>query len=332
MSKFRPWIVALATIAVISTGYFAVAADKAAEAPKAEVKAPAEAAKTAEAPAAPQPAADKAAANLKPDTVVAKVNGENITGADVLKMKEGLRPPANMMPLDMLYPAIVDRLIDARLVTTAATKAKLQNDPEVKERLKTAEERIVQDIYVNREVFKKVTDSDIAARYKKMSAEFKPETEVSARHILVATEAEAKDVAAKLKAGEDFAKLAREKSTDKASAANGGDLGFFTADQVVEPFAKAAFALKDGETSAPVQSQFGWHIIKAESRRSTKMPSLDDSKLEITQILQDEKLKDVLAGLRKDVKVEKFNIDGTPMASATPAPAATPPASTKTTQ
>jgi peptidyl-prolyl cis-trans isomerase C len=228
MSLSKKWMVLPVTVvAIVAIGaYFADAAEKTAATPKAEpAKVEAKAADaTATATATPAPAA-KPAATLSPDTTVAKVNGEAVKGSEVLTLKNNLRAPASSMPLDMLYPALVDRMIDTKLVNEAAKKAKLADDKEVKDRVKQAQDKIIQDIYLQREVASKVNEQAIAERYKKMAAEFKPQSELKASHILVASEAEAKDISAKLKAGADFAQIARDKSTDKASATNGGRPG-----------------------------------------------------------------------------------------------------------
>ncbi len=269
--------------------------------------------------------------NLSPTAIVAKVNGDTITGADLLEVRSSLRPPANQMPIDAVYGQLQDRLIDSKLVLEVAKKAKLADDKEVKEKIAKAADRIIQDTYLTREVGAKVTAAVVEARYKKLAAEYKPEKELKARHILVATEAEAKAIAEQLKKGGDFAKIAKEKSTDKGSGEKGGDLGYFTPEQVVEPFSKTAFALKDGEVSAPVQSQFGWHIIQAQSRRDTKMPPLDEVKPDIQRMVADEMLTDMFTKLRKDAKIERFGIDGKPVVAATETkPAATPEANKKT--
>lgn len=273
------------------------------------------------------PAAAKDGVNLAPNAVVAKVNGEVIKGSDLLEVRNGLRPPSNQMPIEAVYDQLQDRLVDAKLVLDAAKKAKLADDKEVKEKVAKAQEAIMRDIYLTREVGQKVTNAVVEERYKKLAADYKPQSELKARHILVATEAEAKAIAEQLKKGGDFAKIAKEKSTDKTSAENGGDLGYFTAEQVVEPFAKTAFALKDGEISAPVQSQFGWHIIQAQSRRDTKMPPLEDVKSDVQRMVADEMLADFFGKLRAGAKIEKFGLDGKPVtASAAPAEKAAEPA------
>ncbi len=261
-------------------------------------------------------AAAAADAKLAADTVIAKVNGTPIKGAELLEVKNTLRPPANQMPVDLVFNQLQDRLIDGQLVLQAAIKEKFDSDKEVADKLAKAKERIIQDLYLTRKVGQNITADVVKARYDKMAADFKPEAEVKASHILVATEAEAKAIAEQLKKGADFAKLAKEKSTDQGSAQNGGDLGYFAKDQVVEPFANAAFALKDGEVSAPVQSQFGWHIIKAEARRNSKMPELDSVRSEIQRVIADERLADLFKNLRSTAKIEKFGIDGKPLAAA----------------
>ena len=313
-NKFVSILGLVIAIAVASYG-IAVAADAA--------KGNAEPAKESSASAAKPASATSA---LSPDAVVAKINGVSVKGSELLELKNGLRPPANQMPIDAVYGELQDRLINGKLVFEAAKKAKLADDKEVKEKLAKAQERIMQDVYLTREVGSKITTDAVQARYNKLAGEYKPQTELKARHILVATEAEAKSIAEQLKKGGDFAKLAKEKSTDKSSAENGGDLGFFTADQVVEPFSKTAFALKDNEVSAPVQSQFGWHVIQALSRRDTKMPSLDDARSDVQRILADEMINGLFAKLRKEAKIEKFGLDGKVVADApaAPAPAASP--------
>ncbi len=268
----------------------------------------------------PPAAAKDTGATLSPNATVAKVNGEVIKGSELLEVRAGLRAPNNQMPLEGIYDQLQERMIDAKLVLDAAKKAKLADDKEVKEKVAKAQEAIMRDVYLTREVGQKVTTAVVEERYKKMAADYKPQSELKARHILVATEAEAKTIADQLKKGGDFAKIAKEKSTDKTSAENGGDLGYFTAEQVVEPFAKTAFALKDGEISAPVQSQFGWHIIQAQSRRDTKIPALDEVKPDIQRMVADEMLANFFGKLRSAAKIEKFGLDGKPVtASAAPA-------------
>ena len=160
-----------------------------------------------------------------------------------------------------------------------------------------------------------------------------PEEEVHARHILVATEAEAKDLLAELKKGTPIEKLAKDKSTDKASGAEGGDLGWFKRTDMVKEFSDAAFALKKGELSeTPVKTQFGYHIIKVEDRRQAPPPAFEEMAEQIREDLARETVTAFIDQLRSGAKIEKFNIDGTkpdpaaakPATPAAPAPAAPP--------
>ncbi|MGD9649916.1 MAG: peptidylprolyl isomerase [Dongiaceae bacterium] len=294
----------------------------AADAPAAPTAAPtpAPAAKPAEKMAA-SPAAKPA--TLSKDSTVAKVNGEAISGSDMLNLQANLRPPMNAMPLEMIYPMLQERLIDSRLVADAAKKAKLADDKEVKERTRQAQERIMQEIYLAREMQKQISEDKLKERYKKAAADFKPEPEIQARHILVKTETEAKQVIQELQKGGDFAALARTKSTDTGSAVNGGDLGFFTKEMMVPAFADAAFKLKDNEiTKEPIKTEFGYHIIQATAHRQSKIPTYDEAKNDLQRMVTDEALSDLLKKLRAQAKIEKFGLDGKPVSASTTPPAA----------
>ncbi|MGE3651004.1 MAG: peptidylprolyl isomerase, partial [Reyranellaceae bacterium] len=158
--------------------------------------------------------------------------------------------------------------------------------------------------------------------------ELPPEEEVSAKHNLVASEDEAKKIIEELGKGGDFAKIAKEKSTDKASGAQGGDLGWFKKGDMVKEFAEAAFALEKGKTTAkPVKTQFGYHVIRLEDRRKAGPPPLAELEEEIKGELTREAFSTMIEGLRKSAKIEKFNIDGSRITEAPPgAPPGAPPA------
>ena len=136
---------------------------------------------------------------------------------------------------------------------------------------------------------------------------------MSARHILVEKEDDAKAIIAALDKGADFATLAKEKSTDPAKD-NGGDLGFFSREDMVPEFADAAFKLQKGEyTKTPVHSQFGWHVIKVEDRRTAAPPSFEDSKQQLTNELAREVIGAKIKDLRSGAKIEMFALDGSPL-------------------
>lgn len=259
--------------------------------------------------------AEKKAAEA--DVVVARVNGQEIYRSQVLREMETLGPQAQQMPIQFIYPQLLQKLIITKIVAAKGYEQGLQNDPEVKKRLKDAEAQIVADMYVRRTVKPKVTEEKIKKRYDELVAKYKPEDEVRARHILVQTEAEANDIIKQLKEGADFAKLASEKSKDTGSNKEGGDLGYFTRDVMVKPFADAAFAMKIGDISEkPVKTDFGYHVIKLEDRRKSSPPPLSEVKDHISNQVGQEMVNQLVKEMEAKAKIEKFNIDGTPMKSS----------------
>lgn len=286
-------------------------------------------------PPAAQPAKPPAAAAQKPpqaappkDPVVATVNGQPIYLSELQVAQQALPPQYRNMPLSSVYPALLDRIIDSKLVVADGKKNKVEADPDFKKRMAFVEDQVVQDFWLQKELAKRVTPDKLQARYQEKLKSMPAEDEVHARHILVATEQEAKDLLADLKKGTSFDKLAREKSTDKASGAEGGDLGWFKRTDMVKEFSDAAFALKKGETSeAPVKTQFGYHLIKVEDRRQAPPPSFEELADQLREEVQRETVTQYIDQLHANAKVEKFNIDGT---KAAPVPAhpsgGTPPA------
>ncbi|HUN51738.1 MAG TPA: peptidylprolyl isomerase, partial [Candidatus Sulfotelmatobacter sp.] len=214
------------------------------------------------------------------DPVVAKVNNEVIHRSEVANVIAGLPDQYRAYPADALFGAVLGQMIDQRLMAEAAEAAKLADDPDVKRRIALAHDSVLQQAYISREVEKGLTEERLKAAYAKRMKEEPPQEEVHARHILVKTEAEAKELIVELQKGADFATLAKSKSTDAASNQDGGDLGYFTKDRMVPEFAEAAFAMKPGEISkTPVQTKFGWHVIKVEDRREG--PTFEDAKEEL---------------------------------------------------
>jgi peptidyl-prolyl cis-trans isomerase C len=276
--------------------------------------APAMAQETQPAPAAP---AEQTAppAGPPPDTVVAVINGKKITRADVIASAQSL-PAEYQSKIDAIFPALIDRLVDLTLLADEGRKQNLQDDPEVKARIDQLANQVIQEVLIRRHLKQMMTEDAIKARYDKFVAEQPAEVEVRASHILVATEDEAKDIIRQLDGGADFAALAKEKSTDPSAKQNGGDLGYFTAGEMVPEFSQAVFAMEKGESSkAPVKSQFGWHVIKVVDKRQKAPPSLEESHGHIEELLSGELLSAYLTSLRSTATVEKFNPDGTPIAA-----------------
>lgn len=256
-----------------------------------------------------------------PDPVVAKVGGSEIHASDLTEAAQTLPEEMRGMPQPMLYPMLLDQLIDRRIIVMAAKKQNLQSDPAVKKQIDRATDNALQNALLSRDIAPTLTDDAIKTRYEQNFAGKSGEEEVHARHILVPDEALAKSIIAQLKAGGDFAELAKQNSKDPG-AASGGDLGFFKKSDMLPEFADAAFALKPGEfTEIPIKTRFGWHVIKLEERRAAPPASLEQVRDEIRQGLIQEGVSKVLTAAKEGVKVEKFKADGSAMDPADAAPA-----------
>ena len=266
-------------------------------------------------PAAPSQPAD-------PAKVVAKVGGQTVTEADLAVAAED---PALQLPgtdEKQKRELLIGYVIDLKLGAQAAESAKLADSPEFKRRLAYMRDKLLVDEYLEQETKKAVNPEAARKLYEETAKTVKPEEEVRARHILVEDEAEAKKVAARVKGGEDFAKVAAEVSKDPGSKTDGGELGFFTKDRMVEPFAEAAFRMKPNEISDPVKSQFGWHVIQVEERRAKAQPSFEDLKEQIDQYLTRKAQQDVVLALRKNGQVERLDQPASAPAAGGGAPAA----------
>ncbi len=269
------------------------------------------------APAVAQTPAPAPAAQADP--VVARVNGIELHRSDVLAARQQLPPQVQQMPFEQVYPLLLDRMVTDIVVAQAGRKQKLADDPEVKKRMAQIQDQVIEEAYLNRYLRTALTEDKIKARYDKFAKEQKPQEQVNARHILVKTEDEAKAVIADLKKGGDFATIAKEKSSDPGSKENGGDLGWFGKDDMVPEFATAAFKLQKGQfTDTPVKTQFGYHVIKVEDRRTAPPPTLEEARPQLVSMLQREIYEAKVKELRSGAKIETFAIDGS---KAAPAPA-----------
>lgn len=242
--------------------------------------------------------------------VVAVVNGDPIYRSEVMAVQRELPEQYRQLPLDMVFKNLVDELIDTRLAAAAARQENLQDTAEVKKRLAFIQTRVLAETYLRGKIDAEVTEEKLRGLYKKFVDAFPNEQELRARHILVQTEADARAVIKELGNGGDFAELAKKKSKGP-SGARGGDLGYFSRGRMVKPFSDAAFALKDGEvTQNPVKTQFGWHVIKVESRRKALPPSFEERREEMAAAISRQAVKTVRDGLRKGAKIERFGPNG----------------------
>src|ERR1700735_4098760 len=212
--------------------------------------------------------------------VLAKVNGAEIRQSDVALAEEELGPSLAQMDPATKKENVLSFLIDMKIVAKAAEDKKVENDEDFKKRLAFARNRLLMDSLLATEGKAATTDDAMKKVYEDASKQITGEQEVHARHITVEPEDEAKAVEEELKKGADFAELAKKKSKDPG-ASDGGDLGFFTKDQMVPEFSAVAFALEPGKVSDPVKTQFGWHVIKVEEKRNRKAPDFEQVKPQI---------------------------------------------------
>jgi peptidyl-prolyl cis-trans isomerase C len=236
------------------------------------------------------------------DPVVATINGVDIKQSDLDFAATEVGAQLANFPPDDRRRMLLQFVIENELMAEAAVKAGLDSGQSFEDRLKYHRRRTLRDAYFDKSVRNAVPEEEAKKIDDAKVAAMKPEEEIHARHILVATEAEAKEIQERLKKGEDFATVAKEKSKDPS--AEGGDLGFFGRGQMLKPFEDAAFQLKEGEISNPVQTQFGWHIIKVEELRKKPLPTFESLKDKIYVYLLKKKAQDTVIDLRGKAKIE----------------------------
>ncbi len=273
--------------------------------------------------AAPAAIAQAPAAPPANDPVVARVDGEAIRLSDLAAAARELPEELRAAPTQMIYPLLLDQMIAGRAVTAAARRARLDQDAEVRARIRRAEEQELQQAWLSREIAARVDDAAVRARYDREIAGRPAEEEVRARHILVPTESEARAALAEIRGGADFMAVAQRRSTGPG-AREGGDLGFFRRGDMVPEFAEAAFALQAGQVSeAPVRSPFGWHVIKVEERRAAPPPPFEEVAQAIRQQMLEGEVQAAVDRARAEARIERFNLDGS---APRPTDTAEPPA------
>lgn len=239
-----------------------------------------------------------------PDRVVARANGIEITAGDIALALGDPALQLRELSEQQRAETVIRYLVDLRLGARAAAEARIGESEEFARQLAYLREKMLLEEYMQREIDAVVTDEAARELYETTTAGVEPEEEVRARHILVEAEEEARAVLARLDAGESFEDLASELSQDPGSARRGGDLGYFTQGRMVAPFADAAFALEPGEVSEPVETQFGWHVIKLEDRRATELPSFEDMRGQIENFLTRQAQQAFILRLRDGVEIE----------------------------
>lgn len=239
-----------------------------------------------------------------PETVVATVGGQSITEADLAFAAEDMAQELSQMPPEQQRPFLLRILIDMKVMSTAAREAGMDQTDLFARRKAYLEERALRRAYFSDAIASSVTEESVRAAYDELVAQFEPQPEIRASHILVETEEKAKELKAEIDGGADFATLAKENSIDPG-ASNGGDLGFFSKGMMVAPFEAAAFALANaGDVSEPVQSQFGWHIIRLEEKRDSQPPAFE----QVAGRLQQQQLMEAFSS-KVEVLMENAQIE-----------------------
>jgi peptidyl-prolyl cis-trans isomerase C len=250
------------------------------------------------------------------DPVVASIEGHLIYLSEVGQAAQTLPENLRSLPFDTVYPALLDRMIDHQALVMMARREGLEDDPQVLRDVETATERILEGALLAREAAPKVTERAIQAAYNRQYANRPATEEVHARHILVATEGEARKVIDDLRKEADFVTMAKLISKDP-DAQKGGDLGFFRREQVWPGFADVAFALQPGQiASDPVHNEFGWHVIKVEERRLVAPPSYSDLHDVLRQELLADAVRQTIDTALTQMVVHKFNVDGSELSAS----------------
>ena len=238
--------------------------------------------------------------------VAAVVNGEEITVAEVKKGYDENPQIKAKVPFDEFYGKALDIYVNGKLIYQAAVEDGVMDTQAYKDQLKTAQEDVDRKVYLEKRFKDEITDADINKAYNEYKSKFKPQKEVKARHILVSSEAQAKDIIAQLKKGAKFNDLGKKYSKD-----NSVDLGYFTKEMMVPEFGNAAFAMKKGQISkTPVKTQFGYHIIAVDDTRTTKPLPLKEVKPQIEAMLSQQAVAKVFKDLNENGKVERYSLDG----------------------
>lgn len=243
------------------------------------------------------------------DQPVAKVNGEEIFFSDLMLAEEEMGDVMGQLPEDVRFQYLLTVLIDRQILSQKAREAGLENDPAVERRKAYYEDKALRDVYWMNLMAERSSEEAVRAYYEQEIMAKEPEDEVRARHILVNTEAEAREIIKELEGGKSFAEAAVEHSTGP-SAEGGGDLGYFVKTDMIEPFAEVAFALKPGDISEPVETQFGWHVIKVEDRRPRPRPSFEEVEEQLTAEFAQAEGRKLIEELRNNASIEIVGADG----------------------
>lgn len=254
------------------------------------------------------------------DPVVATVDGEEIRLAEIMELHATLPESYANVPLAALMEPLIAQAVNSRLVLAKGKADGLEDDPLVQQRLAEIESRLIQELWLTRQVEAAVTEAALRERFKGYLSENPPQSEIKASHILLKTEAEAREMVSRLDGGANFGELARDNSTGPSARQN-GDLGFFAQGQMVPAFEAAAFGLETGQyTKVPVKTQFGWHVIQVTDRRTAEPPTYEAVRDELRADLSQRAVGRIIEGLRSGAKIEIKPLDPALLQGGQPQP------------
>jgi peptidyl-prolyl cis-trans isomerase C len=253
-------------------------------------------------------------AKMSPDAVILKVDGEEIKKAQVMTSWNSMFPKDRAPDFDTIQPNIRDNVLRGvateQLIYKRAASSGVDESAEFKAKMEQIKQKVLTQVFLEKEANSRVTEADIRKRLDAENAKLKDKKQAHARHILVKTKEEAQDILKKLKAGEKFEELAKKLSVDTGSGVKGGDLGFFTADAMVPEFSKAVFAMKAGQTSDPVETSFGWHVIKLEEVKPVPPLTYEAAKDSIGNELKSKALETFVDEVVAKAKIIAVDADG----------------------
>lgn len=245
--------------------------------------------------------------------LIATVNNMQIHLNDLRAAAQNVPAQMQQLPPEQLMPLLLNQVVDRKALLIAARKSDLEKDPSVAALMEAAADTQLENAYMQKQIATQITDTAVQAAYDRDYANKPGPEQVEARQILVPTQAQAEDIIKQLNKGADFAKLAEKYSIDPG-AKTGGELGWFTKDEMIPVFADAAFALKPNEyTKTPVHSQFGWHVILCQGKRTEPTPAFADVQDQIRQKLAEQAVQKVLDKVRSQVKITIYGADGKPL-------------------
>lgn len=246
--------------------------------------------------------------------VVLKVDGQSITKSEVIASWNSMFPTGKVPDFDKMQGEVRENILRGiateKVLMKKALEAKMDADADVKTRIEQLKSKVMLQVFLERQAAARVSDADIRKRLDAENAKLKDKKQARARHILVKTKAEAEGILAKLKSGSKFDELAKKLSLDKTSGEKGGELGFFGADDMVPEFSKAVFAMKAGDISVPVETSFGWHIIKLEEVRPVPQITFDAAKEQYGEELRSKALEQYVGEVVSKSDIREVRPDG----------------------